>query len=548
MNNRFKRWSKEDNICLINNINLNESIKDIANKLERSEYAIIRQLEKLLLNINIDSQKIYQDILIDLIKKSNTDILTYNNKSNNVSGSLVSSSLDSSSLDSSNLNSSSLDSSNNNLIYNEVKNVVNEMINTIDDTFYLNKEQIKCYNLAKLRKNIFITGLGGSGKSTTLNSIIKYFKRNNFNIGITSSTGSSASLINGTTLHSFLNIGLANKSAVELYEKLKLKLNKSTYNKLKKLDVLIIDEISMIDDKLFNKIAGYLSLIKEIKKPFGKIQIILCGDFYQLPPINNDYCFKSNIWKMLKIHTIELQQMMRQNNDLTFQNILQNIKINNITNDVYNTLLTLKTNKFQSDILPTILYSKNEDIDKINSNELNKLVNETNAKIYNYTIKYDEKNNKISKYIQNNKNLNKDLKLCVGAQVMLTYNIDIKNNLVNGTRAIIKKLNANNVIIKTLTEKEYIIDYVKYINDIDNSITFEYMPIKIAYAISIHKSQGMTLDYIQIDLGNSIFANGMAYVALSRAKSLKSIVLSKLSRNAFQVNNDVIDFYKKINN
>lgn len=526
MSNRFKRWSNDENIQLINKINANITIKEIASELERSEYAIIRQLEKLLTNINIDTQKIYQDLLIDLIKSSKNDLL---NKDANLKNNIIKSNI-----------------INDNSIQNEVAFVLDEIVHTIEDTNHLNKEQINCYNFAKSRKNIFITGGGGVGKSTILKSIIKYFKRNKFNIGITSSTGSSASLINGTTLHSFLNIGLGTKSATELYEKLKSKLNKTTYNKLKRLDVLIIDEISMIDDKLFSKIAGYLSLIKEIKKPFGKIQLILCGDFYQLPPINNSYCFKSNIWNMLKIKTIELKQMMRQNNDSEFQSLLRNVKINNITDEVYNKLLSLKKNTFSNEILPTILYSKNEDIEKINNESFNKLVNETNVKIYTYPIKWDNTNNKISKYIKNNETLNKDLKLCIGAQIMLTYNIDIKNNLVNGTRGVIKNLNPNFIIIKTLNGDEHMIEYVKYINDLDETITFEYMPIKIAYAISIHKSQGMTLDYIQIDLGNSIFANGMAYVALSRAKTLKSIVISKLSRNAFHVNNDVIEFYKKI--
>jgi ATP-dependent DNA helicase PIF1 len=527
MSNKYKRWTIEDNKYLIEHIELNENIKDISSKLERSEYGIIRQLEKLLLNNNIDSQKLYQDLLIDLIKKHNLNLLLNTNKENT--------------------NKENTNKENINLDINtQVEYLLNDVINTVEDIAYLNDEQILCYNLAKSRKNIFITGPGGCGKTFILKSIIKYFKRNKFNIGITSSTGCSASLINGTTLHSFLNIGLANKSATELYERLKSKINKTTYKKLKNLDVLIIDEISMIDDKLFNKIAAYLSLIKEIKKPFGKIQIILSGDFYQLAPINNDYCFKSNIWNMLKIKTIELKQMMRQNNDLEFQNLLYNVKINNITDDIYNTLLNLKKNKFNNDILPTILCSKNEDINKINNNNFNKLVNNTNSRIYTYAIRFDETNNKISKYLKNNNLLNNNLQLVVGTQVMLTYNINIKNNLVNGTRGIITKLNTNNIIIKILNGNEFIIDYVKYINDIDETITFEYMPIKVAYAISIHKSQGMTLDYILIDLGDSIFSNGMAYVALSRAKSLKSIVISNLSKKSFRINTDVIKFYKTI--
>lgn len=386
------------------------------------------------------------------------------------------------------------------------------------------------------------------GKSTALKSIIKMLKRKKYNIGITSSTGSSATLINGTTLHSFLNIGLANKSATELYEKLKFQSNKSNYKKLKKLDVLIIDEISMIDDVLFNKIAGYLSLIKEIKKPFGRIQLIFCGDFYQLPPINNDYCFKSKIWDMLKIQIIELKQMMRQQNDYEFQELLNNIKLNNITDEVYNKLLTLKNNKFKNiKIIPTKLYSKNVDINKINNEEFNQLVNTTNAKIYTYEIKYDNNSNEISKYIKNS-NIEKKIELCIGAQIMLTYNVDIINNLVNGTRGIVKKLYNNYIIIETINGNEYQIEYVKFTHDLDENITFNYMPIKLAYAISIHRSQGMTIDFIEIDLGNSIFTYGMAYVALSRAKTLNSIILSKLSRNAFKINKDVIEFYKKINN
>lgn len=536
MSNKYKRWTIEDNKYLIEHIELNEDIKNISSKLERSEYAIIRQLEKLLLNINIDSKQIYLELLIDLIKNQNKTKLLNNHGS--IDNTLQNKIIIKSEKENNNYN--------NNFITNEVNFILNDIINTIEDLTGLNHEQILCYNLAKSRKNIFITGAAGSGKSFLLNSIIKYFKRNKFNIGITSSTGSSASLINGTTLHSFLNIGLGTKSALELYNKLKSKSNKSTYNKLKNLDVLIIDEISMIDDKLFNKIAAYLSLIKEIKKPFGKIQIILCGDFYQLSPINNDYCFKSNIWNMLKIKTIELKQLMRQNNDLEFQKLLYNIKINNITDDIYNTLLSLKKNNFNNEIKPTILCSKNEDINKINNYNFNKLVTETNAKIYTYPIRFDETNNKISKYLKNNEFINSNLQLVVGTQVMLTYNINIKNNLVNGTRGIITHLNTNNIIIKTLNGKEYIIDYVKYINEIDNTITFEYMPIKIAYAISINKSQGMTLDYILIDLGTSIFGDGMAYVALSRAKTLKSIVITNLSKSSFKVNKDVIEFYNKI--
>lgn len=381
------------------------------------------------------------------------------------------------------------------------------------------------------------------GKSHVLKSIIKYLKRKNKNIGITSSTGISASLINGTTLHSFLKIGLAKKSALELYNQIKS--NITVYNKLKKLEVLIIDEISMIDNILFNKIAAYLSLIKEIKKPFGKIQLVLCGDFFQLPPIENTYCFNSNIWNRLNFTKIELTQQIRQSNDISFQYILEQVKINNITNDIYSQLSLLKNKTLNNDIKPTILYSKNVDVDKINQKEFLKLVATNNNSIFEFPLKYNNSNSKIKKFIKNNTNYPETIKLCKGLQIMVTHNININNKITNGTRGVIVDIHHNFIKIKTLNNSFYNIEYIKFQHDFDENITFEFIPLKLAYAITIHRSQGQTLDYIQIDLGDNIFDYGMAYVALSRAKSLDSIVLTDLSKNAFKTNYEVIEFYKK---
>ena len=300
----------------------------------------------------------------------------------------------------------------------------------------------------------------------------------------------------------------------------------------------------MIDNILFSKIAAYLSLIKNVKKPFGGIQIILCGDFYQLPPINNTYCFKAKIWNRIRINTIILKNQMRQIHDLEFQNILENIKINNITDYIYDKLSMLKNNKINNDIKPTIIYSKNIDIDRINSQEFNNLVQTFNYDIYNFPIQYDNNNKKIVNYI--NKLENKEIKLCKGLQIMVTHNIDINNQIVNGTRGIIVNIDYPNILIKTINNMLYYISYVKYTHELDNEIQYNYIPIKLAYALTVHKSQGQTLDYIEIDLGESIFEYGMAYVALSRAKKLNSIYISNLSKTAFKVNNEVIEFYNNI--
>jgi ATP-dependent DNA helicase PIF1 len=126
---------------------------------------------------------------------------------------------------------------------------------------------------------------------------------------------------------------------------------------------------------------------------------------------------------------------------------------------------------------------------------------------------------------------------------MVTHNIDVKNKITNGTRGVIEDIRYPFIKIKTLDDTLYDINYVSYQNDLHPDIQFEYIPLKLAYAITIHRSQGQTLDYVQMSLGNDIFEFGMAYVALSRAKNMKSIILTELSSNAFKTNHDVKEFY-----
>ena len=199
----------------------------------------------------------------------------------------------------------------------------------------MNTKQLEAFTAAKNRNNIFITGSAGTGKSYTIKKIIDYFESNDINYGLTALTGCAASLINGQTLHSFLYLGIDNKLD-DIYKNLCKYTGQ--LNKLKKLDVLIIDEISMMNNELFELVNDLFKLIKNNDRLFGGIQLILIGDFYQLPPINGNYCFTSPIWDNMGLNTIILDELIRQKDDIKLQEILEEIRDGRLSDENYKIL------------------------------------------------------------------------------------------------------------------------------------------------------------------------------------------------------------------
>lgn len=381
--------------------------------------------------------------------------------------------------------------------------------------------------------NMLLTGAAGTGKSYTVAHILKWSKANRKNIGITAATGLAALNIGGKTIHSFLGIGLAKVPPEIVANKTKFK-NKPLYNQLTKLDILIIDEISMIDSALLKYISEYLSLIKECPKMFGGVQVIACGDFCQLPPIGNQYCFTSTTWTDSDFTTIFLEDQIRQNGDIEFQNMLSELRWGNCSTDILNRLSSMKDKTFENGIIPTQLFPTNKLVDEINEAEFKKLPGPS--------ITYKTTYSRTKTWC---KHIPEEVVMAMNAQVMVTINI-YNTSIVNGTRGVIVGLNATEVAIKLLNGETVIIPMTKvtsYENDKDYC---NYMPLKLAYAISIHKSQGMTLDAIEIDIGNSIFEYGQAYVALSRARNLDSVKILNISASSFKTHKAVKAFYNKI--
>ena len=220
--------------------------------------------------------------------------------------------------------------------------------------------------------NILLTGPAGTGKSFTIKYIIELLKANNKNVGLTATTGTAAFIIGGQTIHSFMGMGIGEDTTANIFIKIKKKAG--IYRTLVELDVLIIDEVSMLDAALLEKISDILCYVKShslkepnlLEKPFGGIQIIFIGDFCQLAPVKGFYCFLSKLWKDANIKVIMLDELVRQNDDLLFQKMLQIIRKGKCTDNILKVLNALKDTQFEDEIIPTKLYPKNVNVDKIN--------------------------------------------------------------------------------------------------------------------------------------------------------------------------------------
>jgi hypothetical protein len=411
--------------------------------------------------------------------------------------------------------------------------IINDYNFLIRDYIEMNEKQLDAFNIVKNKQNLFLSGSAGTGKSFTINKIVEYLEHNNINYGLTALTGCAASLINGQTLHSYLYLGI-NKELKDIFNDIK-KFGKK-FKELRNLNVLIIDEISMMNNELFELINNLFKLIKCNDKLFGGIQTILVGDFHQLPPIRNNYCFTSPLWDELKINTVILTELIRQKDDIVLQEILEEMRLGKLSDDKYKILEKLSNTKFENGIKPTKLFPINVNVDIINKKEFDKLVKINNNQTTLYKARSNYKIDNLDTY---------DINLTLTAQIMVTRNISVANHLVNGTRGVVVGLLENVVVIKDMNSVIHHINYFRDINKNNKKNEISFMPLKLAYAMSIHKSQGSSIDCLELDLGEDIFVSGQTYTALSRATNINNIKINNLDKNSFFVNKKIIEFYKK---
>lgn len=414
----------------------------------------------------------------------------------------------------------------------------------------LSERQQYAYDLIMKGKNVFITSAAGGGKSYLIKMIRERLK-NRKKIAITSTTGTSAILIDGTTLHSYLGIGLGTSNVGTLYTTIKN--NSFRLKKWIDVDILVIDEISMLSPTLFDKLETLARSFRENTEPFGGIQLILSGDFLQLPVVGEDsFCFEAESWNKCVDEIVYLNENFRQDDDI-FKKCLNEIRIGELSNETIDILKSRVNVKLENEygILPTKIYSLNRDVEEENNTQIDKLVEKNeNLEFYQYDMDYEI----LKKGVKNiEEKLNKAcntpfiLQLCIGAQVMLLYNMDLENKLVNGSRGVVvdfendlPRVKFLNGLIKTIDNQEWTLE-----ENGDIILKWRQIPLKVAFAISAHKSQGVTIDYAEVDLKN-IFENAQAYVALSRVRKLDGLSIKNFNKLCIKAHPKAIAFYKNL--
>src|ERR1035437_3370642 len=408
-------------------------------------------------------------------------------------------------------------------------------------------------NILKTGANVFLTGEPGAGKTHTINALVNYLRSCDVEPAITASTGIAATHIGGMTIHSWSGIGI--KTKLDKYDLDKIASSEYIVKRVNRTKVLIIDEVSMLSPNMLDMIDMVCREIKQNPEPFGGIQIILVGDFFQLPPIvkkgfENDkqnsliaqvgpvgkFAYDSGTWQRARFVVCYLTEQNRQD-DNDFLSMLSGIRSNNFSEEH---LKYLNSRQIDIDDMPeniTKLFSHNVDVDKVNNNELSKLEDE--KKCFEMSGSGKEK---IVETLKKGCLSPEKLELKVGAVVMCTKN-NQKEHFVNGTLGtvvgfdefsgypVIKNRNGRNIVVAPMDWT------VEENGKIRAQIT--QIPLRLAWAITVHKSQGMSMDAAVMDL-SQVFEYGQGYVALSRVRRLSGLYLLGINEHAFRVHPDVL--------
>jgi ATP-dependent exoDNAse (exonuclease V) alpha subunit len=394
--------------------------------------------------------------------------------------------------------------------------------------------------ILKMGYNCYITGAAGSGKTHLLNEYIKFLKNKGVEVGVTASTGIAATHMGGTTIHSWSGLGI--RDELTEYDLEDLESKKYLHDRFTNTDVLILDEISMIHHFRLDLIERIARHLKRNQLPFGGMQVILCGDFFQLPPVSrfgekeSQFAYKSETWKKLNLKICYLEEQFRHKDD-KFIKILNGIRGGNLSEESLLCLNSRNNACLKEGIEPTKLHTHNINDDTINDIELNKLPGQI------FTYQMEDKGRKpLVDALKKSCLAPEVLRLKKGARVMFVKN-NFEEGYANGTLGKVIECSNYGPKIMLTSGKIIIPEKVNWVIEDEGKVkaTITQYPLRLAWAITVHKSQGMSLDAVEVDLSKS-FEKGMGYVALSRVRTLEGLRLLGMNKNALEVREDVSIF------
>lgn len=447
-------------------------------------------------------------------------------------------------------------------------------INTIS-VMSFTEQQNEAFECFLNGENLFVTGPGGCGKSYFIREIFKTAVANGKNIKVTSLTGCSAILLNckATTIHKWGYLGLGKGDEMSIYRRIVKK--KQTANYID-TEILVIDEISMLNQHLFEVLDFLCKKIRKCELPFGGIQIVASGDFFQLPPVCQDqsdlshsnFCFQSVLWSETFQKEFAFDVNFRQNDDPEFFNILQEIRVGAPSFDTVSSLVKCSTKTYDESnevSKPTRIFPIKKMVEKINQTEIQKLLADGDPEKCEYSLYLKHSNASISnksltetdvksevEHVTKNGVFEEKIVLCIGCQVMCIANIDQDLGLVNGSQGVVKSFEVEDGMRLPIVKFDNIENEIKvkphnWILECNENYSLTQIPLVLSWAITIHKSQGMSIEKAIIDIGSSVFQYGQTYVALSRVKSLNGLYLTKVNAQKIRAHPEVIKFYKKLN-